>query len=121
MRKTKLIGLISALTEEEMKQFDSFVNCYMFNPRSVKVSELFAAIYSFYPEFDVDESTKQAVWSKIYPTNKYNVVVLRNLISDLFNLLRRFLVHLRVDKDETELSKHLLEELFMRGAWEIEC
>lgn len=116
MKKTRLIGLLSTLKEEEMKQFESFVNCYMFNPRSVKVSELFTVIKEFYPEFQEEEFTKQAVWNKIYPTKKFNDVVLRNLISDLFNLLKRFLVHLRIDKDETEISKHLLEELFMRGS-----
>lgn len=116
MKKTKLIQLLDTLNDEEMKQFGSFVNCYMFNPRSVKVSELFEVVSKYYPGFLDEGFTKQAVWDEIYPKKKYNDVVMRNLVSDLFTLLRKFLAHLKINKDETEISRHLLEELYFRGA-----
>lgn len=115
MKKTKLIYLLDSLSDEEMKQFDSFVNCYMFNPRSVKVSELLKVVSAYYPGFLDEGFTKEAVWSQLYPDKKYNDVVMRNLVSDLYSLLRRYLAHLKLDKDETEISKQLLEEMYFRG------
>src|SRR5688572_24181518 len=119
MKKTKLVQLLDTLNDEEMKQFKSFINCYMFNPRSVKVSELFEVVSRYYPGFEDEGFTKQAVWDEIYPKKKYNDVVMRNLVSDLFSLLKKFLVHLKINKDEAELSRHLLEELYFRGATDL--
>jgi hypothetical protein len=115
MKKTKLIYLLDSLSDEEMKQFYSFASCYMFNPRSVKVSELLAVLSEYYPGFEDEGFTKEVVWSRLYPDKKYNDVVMRNLISDLYSLLRRFLAHLKLEQDEAEISKHLLEELYFRG------
>lgn len=102
-----------------MKLFDSFINCYMFNPRSVKVTELFNAIRRYYPGFSDETFTKQKIWEAVYPTKKYNDVVMRNLISDLYSLLKKFLVHLNISNDPNESSKALSHELFARGLPEI--
>lgn len=119
MKKTKLIHVLETFSEEEMKLLESFLSCHMFNPRSVKVSELFTAIRAYYPDFGSETFTKPKVWEVIYPTKKYNDVVMRNLVSDLYGLVKNFLAHLRLKRDNIELNKSLCQELFSRGLYEI--
>ncbi len=119
MKKTKLLQVLETLSEEEMKLFESFLNCYMFNPRSVKVTELFKAIAAYHPGYSSEDFTKMKIWENVYPTKRYNDVVMRNLISDLYGHLKNFLAHQRLKQDTIELNKSLCQELFSRGLYDI--
>lgn len=115
MKKTKLIQILETLSDEEMKHLGSFIRCGMFNSRSVKVVELLDAIAEYYPGFEDEDFTKENLWGLIYPEKKYNDVVMRNLISDLYGLVKKFLIHLNLSRDPYEANKALCHELFSRG------
>src|SRR5690606_19550257 len=115
MKKTKLIQILETLSEEELKHLAGFIRCGMFNSRSQKVVELLDAIAEYYPGFEDEDFTKETLWGLVYPDKKYNDVVMRNLISDLYGLVKKFLMHLNLSRDPYESNKALCHELFARG------
>ena len=114
MQNTQLYKILKTLSTEEIKLFESFISCYMFNSRSKKIRELFSAIKHRILSAEGLEISKTDIWEEIYPDKDYNDEVMRNLISDLFILSKKFLVHLRISRDKVESGKILAQELYER-------
>lgn len=87
----------------------------MFNSRSKKVTVLFKAVRECFDEISAGENCKDRIWNMLYEEKPYNDEVMRNLISDLNNLAKRFLIHLRADNEQVEAEKHLIHEFYDRG------
>lgn len=114
MKNTNLFNILRTFSAEELKLFESFICCYMFNRRSKKVTELFTSMKKFLPVTSEAEISKIQIWEIMYPGRKYSDEVIRNLISDLFQLSKKFLIHLRVSNDKVESGKILSQELYDR-------
>lgn len=91
MIKSKVIDILQALTKEEMKELTDFIISPYFN-RNKNVISLFAELKKFYPAFENRNMTKENVYSKIFPGNVYADKTFRNLMSDVLNLIEKYLV-----------------------------
>lgn len=111
MQKTKLVEIIQALDDKEVKRFDDYVNSPFFN-KSDKVVALFKFVRKYYPDFDHNRFTKENAYKASFGSKqKYSVQKLRNLMSQLAKLLEAFLVQLEIETDEDIQDVSLLKAL----------
>ncbi len=113
MQSTKLINILRTLKPLEIKRFGEFVNSPYFNTNSRLIS-LYNEIRKFYPEFQDKEFTKEFLFSKLFPKEKYKDETIRNYLSDLTELGEEFLSITNIQRDRFTYTKHLLMELNIR-------
>lgn len=91
MKETKIIKILNALTPEELKDFGKFVNSPYHNT-SEEVIRLFAYIKKYYPEFNQKYLEISVAAKKINKGSKTNEGTIRNTLTALNRLARKFLV-----------------------------
>jgi len=106
MIKSKVIDSLKSLTKDELKEFGELISSPYFN-KNRNIIALFTELKKYYPGFDNRNMTKEHVYSKIYPGNRFADKTFRNLMSDLYSLAEKFLT-LKNLKKRKLLSKYLL-------------
>ncbi|MGB1242080.1 MAG: hypothetical protein ACPG49_06145, partial [Chitinophagales bacterium] len=102
MQKTKLVEIIQALDDKEIKRFDDYVNSPFFN-KSDKVISLLKFVRKYYPNFENNRFTKENAYKAVFGSRqKYSVQKLRNLMSQLAKLLEAFLV--QIDRETADIN-----------------
>lgn len=102
MQKTKLVEIIQALDDKEVKRFDDYVNSPYFN-KNDKVIALLTFVRKYYPNFDHNRFTKENAYKAVFGSRqKYNVQKLRNIMSHLAKLLEAFLV--QIDREVLDIN-----------------
>lgn len=115
MQETKLINILSLLTKAEFKQLGLFLRSPYFN-RLNNVTKLYQELKKFYPLFNSTELTKEKIFTKIFPEEKYNDVKIRALQSYLFSLTEKFIAIGRYEKNPAEMRLGINEEMKKKGA-----
>ena len=90
MKTSKAVQIISVLSECELKELDNFINSPYFNSNS-NIIRLFGLLKKQYPGFDGAKIEKELLFNKLFPLKPYNEQIMKNLSSELLQLLLEFL------------------------------
>ena len=107
MQTSKLFSLLQTLSPSEFKQFGKFVASPYFNTNPSRVA-FYKAIQTCFPRINHPKLNKQQVFSKLFPGKAYDDRFMRNLMLDMNNLLKKFLL-----QEELEKQKNVQQELLM--------
>ncbi len=104
MKNSKLITLLKTFSREEMKSFGKFIDSPYFNSgRNLK--PLYTILKKSYPEFKRELLTDEKIYSKLNPKEKFDSKktssYLRVLYSDMTKLAKKFIVHDKLEKEES--------------------
>ncbi len=111
----KVIAIYTALSTKEQERFELFVNSPFHNTRG-KITLLMAAISINFKGELTENATekawdKQAVHNKIFGGVKYNELQLNNLLSDLYQLLEKFLAWQKFEENSEQQDVMMIENL----------
>ena len=101
MKDSRLIEILSAFTWEELSDFEKFLSSPFVKTRR-NVAPLLSHLRSLYPEFDGKKVEKSFAFSIMFPDEEYSEKKMINLMSDLTKESENFLMHLALDRNETD-------------------
>ena len=113
MKNSQLIKLLKTFNPEEIKRFREFISSPYYN-KNKNVSKLYEVIRKAYPDFEQEKFTKENIFSKIFPGEKFNDNTLRLLIHYLYERAKEFLAYSRLEKERYGYKEQLVSELFDR-------
>lgn len=90
MKSTKLFRLLSSFTNEELRQFDLFLQSPYFN-RSPILIDLFEYIRPFHPTFNQESLTKENIYKALSRKPPFVQKFVNDRMSDLTKLVESFL------------------------------
>lgn len=118
MHNNIAIEFLKTLTKEELKRFEVFLKSPFFNSNKAVIT-LFDFIKKFAPEYTDKSLHREKLFKKVYPGKEYNELSLRSRMSELAELLRKFLAVIRFEKDEFSVKLNTIEELNDRAKYKI--
>lgn len=100
MVKHKAIDILNTFSPDEFNDFDKFINSPFIN-RSRKLILFYKILKQNKNNFLKDDFTKELIFSKMKLNKEYNDSTMRNLFSDLYSVLKKYLtlINLYSDKD----------------------
>ncbi|HRG29628.1 MAG TPA: hypothetical protein PLJ00_17135, partial [Chitinophagales bacterium] len=115
MALPKVISIYSSLAAKERDRFGLFVRSPFHNTRNkiiglIEHIEHLSANLKDEQEFDTIWD-KKAAHQKIFTGKKYNELQLNNLLSDLYQLLEKFLAWQTFEKNEEQQNVMVIENL----------
>src|SRR6185295_15771116 len=118
MLNSKLIDCLKTFSPKQIKWFDEFLCSPYFNKNDDLV-KLYRFIVKYAPKFSNPDLDKNTVYCKTFNTKKADEKKLSYLMSDMLNLLEKFIVIQRMENQplrnnqqvmlqyiETDLEKH---------------
>lgn len=118
MYGSPILSILQSLSEKEMRLCTDFVQSPIYNKHE-KVTELFLLLKKMHPNFEESKVHKEIIFKKLYVKQPYNDQQMRNLMSQLLGVLRRFLAF--VNLQNTRHWEQLLwtEEMVNRQLREV--
>ncbi len=110
MENSKLIPLLQSLDKEELKLFGRFVKSKVYNPNK-NLIKLYEELKKYYPEFRERNIEQEKIYGRIFPGKPFHIGIMRNLISDMMQLVKDFFVYHEFTKDSFRQKYYLLKEL----------
>jgi hypothetical protein len=124
VKETKLIELIGTFSNNELKDFERFINS-PFHVKGLRVNyeklkRFFGILKQQYPEFE--NFTKEKAFIILYPGKKYDDTAIRQLMQVLTKLGEEFIVYSSVENDSftkeiillNSLSRRKLDKMFVQ-------
>ncbi len=100
MVNTKLIRILKAMQESELKQLDKFIASPFFN-ESKNLIQFFSYLRKLSPNWEEEKLKKEKIWKKIFPKEPFNDTRFRQNVSQLFQLVEKFITqHLSFTKEQ---------------------
>jgi hypothetical protein len=91
MQKYRIVTLLNSFTDEEIKNFENYLNCCYFNTRK-KPIELFMVLKKYRGVISEDNFPKEKIYRKVYRDAKgFNKNTFNDLTSQLLHLAEDFL------------------------------
>lgn len=122
MKDSRLIEILSAFTSEELNDFEKFLSSPFVKTRR-NVAPLLTHLKSLHPEFVEKKVEKSFTFSKMFPDEEYSEKKMINLMSDLTRESENFLMHLALDRNETDsllyLSKGFYEKQLLNHSMRV--
>jgi len=112
MENLKIFEALSRLTHEEMDAFGDFIRSKYFNNSEIALT-LYAVLKKDYPEFE--RSTKEKIFSAIYPGEEFKDKKLRDVFSKMLNLLEYFLAIEDLKNYPLDEKAHIMNQYSIRG------
>ncbi|MBS1493612.1 MAG: hypothetical protein JST55_08880 [Bacteroidetes bacterium] len=112
------IDLLKTLSKEELKKFDVFLNSPYFNTNAAVV-RLFNAIKKHAPDFIDKSLTREKLFTKVYPGKDYSELSLRTRLSELTDLLRKFISIQYFEQDDFYKKFYFAREMNKREKYKI--
>lgn len=113
LAQSKLIRLLSSFSSKEFREFEKFVHSPAHNNRN-DVSRFFTEIKRFYPSFSSSNFTKENIYSKLYPKNKYRDDTIRRLASNLLKTAEEYISYMMFKNDRFNYDKYALDYFFSK-------
>lgn len=113
MENSKLIRLLKTFTKQEWKEFEKFCCSPYFN-KGRNYTMLVKELKKFYPEFLLDNNSRENLYSTLYPSKKYKETVMFTILSGLYNLAEEFIVQQKLKESANIKNPILLNELSSR-------
>jgi hypothetical protein len=119
MHNSKITRFLKCLSKAEIREFGKFVRSPYHNNRK-DVIRFYDALIKYYPDFTEGHATKENLFKKLYPAQKYRSEVIVLLSSYLFNLGRDFMAISDFMENEflhryhylNSIDKHRADSLF---------
>lgn len=118
MHNNIAIELLKTLTKAELKKFELFLKSPYHNTNK-SIILLFDSIKKYAPEFTDKALHRENLFKKIYPGKEYNELSLRTRMSELAELIRKFLAQIHFEKNEFSFKINLIEELTEKFKYKI--
>ena len=80
MIKSSVISILNTFSQEEIKQFEDFLNS-PFHNKNAKVIQFFNVLKEYHPGFDDEKLTKENLFKELFGNVKYKESYIRNLFS----------------------------------------
>ncbi len=113
MLKHQSVEIIKTFSKHEEKEFLKFISSPFFN-RSKKIVQLYKVLLTYRNDFDSEELNKEFVYGKMKQTEKYSDSTMRNLLADLYILLKKYLTYKRFSIDYEKQEILFLKEASVR-------
>lgn len=91
MTNSKLIRLLTVLSNEELKQLERFIKSPFYNENE-NIIQLFIYLRKQSPEWNAEKLERKKVWKKIFGDLPFNEVSCRKLMSNLVQLIEKFAI-----------------------------
>ena len=111
MENPKLIQLVKALSEQEIKEVLRYLST-PFHNTDANVVALFKAVCKYYPQMEDARLTKAALFQQVFKSKAYDDKKLRKLMSKLTGNLQNFMI--MKETQETGQYRQLLIQAFAR-------
>ncbi len=106
MQKSKLVILLKALNAEEFRQFYRYLKSPFFT-KSKEVIQFYDYIRRFYPDFTDSKLDRIAIFTALYPKEKFNGPRIRNLVLKITKILEEYLIYLEYQQNDFQKKKLL--------------
>ncbi|MEO8664669.1 MAG: hypothetical protein ABI462_04155 [Ignavibacteria bacterium] len=114
MTDTKLTNLLRALSSDEFRQLEKFIDSPYYN-KGRDLMPFFKMLKTFYPDFSSKNLTNEFIYKKLFPGKQFDSLkcdtVIRALASHLFSACKEFLVQLELELQQTKKKYFLLSQL----------
>ncbi len=90
MLKSKAIDVVKTFSDEELRDFALFTRSPYFNTNK-NIIKLFDRINTK-AKLNSDDLTEEFLHEKIFPGKSYNYGIMKNLLSELYKLIEKFLI-----------------------------
>lgn len=115
MKQNKLIQRLKKLNKQEWKQFVAYVNSPFFKiPKGC--SPFINLIEKEHPTFLFKKLPKEVIAAKVFPKAKNSLGSLDTCLSNLGNVLDKFLIQIEWESSDDYKAHYLLKQLEMRGS-----
>jgi hypothetical protein len=108
------IDILKTFSPEELDDFRNFLDSPYFNKRK-KLLELFDSLKSYYPFFTDESLTREIIFEKIYPDEKYNYGKINEGLSALYKLSMNYIRQTSFEKNTVYPDIVFVEELRKRS------
>lgn len=108
LHNRKYIQLVQALDKKELKRFELYLTSPFFN-KSAPIIALFRFLKKYHPDYNHKKCTKAYAFRHLYPKQNYSEAKFKSLLSELYKLLERFIIELKVESKPAIQQQWLLE------------
>lgn len=116
MHTSKLFTLLRGLRPEEIHWFQKFLKSPFYNNSTLTI-RLFEHLKKHLPELDSPKLSKEIVFKKLFPNEKFKVQKLRKVMFELANLTEEFFVTMYLRSNNFQRKKILVKELGERNLY----
>lgn len=118
MSAYKLFKLIGTLHPEELGEIGRYLDSSVFNTNP-RCSQLFQQLCKFHPTMNSGKLTKERLFAKVFGKSPYDDGKMRKLMTQLSQLVERYLVIKMLDKSEDVHKQLLIKSLGERNDYEL--
>lgn len=118
MIKCHFIDIFKTFNSDEIENFRDYLNSPYFSKRK-KLVELYDLIKIYYPLFTDINFTREKVFARLYPSEKYSYGKINEGLSSLYKLSLDYIKQLSFEKNEIYPDITFLEELRKRSLKDI--
>lgn len=108
MDGSKLLILLKSLSDKELRWFERYVNSPFFNVNE-DIRNLLAILGKYHPEYSSSKLGAEKVFSKLFPTEKFNKNKFKHAVSDTTVLLEDYLAFVEYKRQSFYKNYFLLE------------
>jgi len=112
------VEILKRLNKNDLKKLRDFINSPYFNTKK-NLCILYNEIAKEYPELEPGKFDYKRIYKKIYGTGNYKEQTIRNLYAMFGVLLKKFIVHERIESVEPEYNRALIDGLKDRACYEL--
>ncbi|PHN05321.1 hypothetical protein [Flavilitoribacter nigricans] len=114
--EAKVFQLLRLLKAKPFRNFGKWLQsdwCNT-NQRLIRVYDL---LKKYHPDYDQAGLDKKGLFQKVYPNKPYNDKVLRNLMGELSNQVRAFLINCQLQQDQNLQAQLLISAFAEKGRY----
>ena len=106
------IDFLKTLSKDEVQKFADFISSPYFNKKS-RLMKLFNALIKNYPGFNDEWFNKKNLYQKLYPGKVYHDSTIRDMLSDLLQLSKEFLIVNNIKIPVESLKSSFVREIII--------
>jgi len=114
MTESKLTNLFKALSSDEFRQLEKFIDSPYYN-KGRDLMPFFKVLKTFYPDFGNKNLTNEFIYKKLFPGKQFEIsksdTAIRALSSHLLSACKEFLVQLELELHQSKKKYFLLNQL----------
>ena len=115
LQPTKMARMLAILTPEEFKSLGLWLQSPWANTNK-KLVTLYNILQKQHPDFSANAVDKAQLFKKLYPGKAFDDKWMRNLMAAMSRQVEQFLVHQRLESDDTLSAQLLAKEYLERHA-----
>ncbi len=114
MINSKLTGILGSFSKGELKEFEKFVNSPFFN-KGRNYLPFLQQLKKFHPKFEDTKMTPEYIFTRLYPSKKFNKQIIWNLTTNLTRLAEEYLFFINSKKNKFNRLTGIADEFANRG------